>query len=196
MDHGGGSIVAAARYRRGMVFGGWVLRACCIAFVFIPGLAVRAGADAALPRIRPVDARAASLLARGSRESPTFAALVASLEQSDTIMHVQERPPDPRHPMGATRLVARAGGFRYLRISLEAGLPDESAIALLGHELHHAWEIARARWVVDEATLVRLYARIGRVHDHDGSTRADSSGARAAGAKVFAEVRRHAMASD
>jgi hypothetical protein len=40
------------------------------------------------------------------------------------------------------------------------GSPDES-IALLGHELQHAIEIAEAPEVYDEPGLVKLYQRIG-----------------------------------
>lgn len=32
---------------------------------------------------------------------------------------------------------------------------------MLGHELQHAWEIAQARWVVDQTTLAELYLHIG-----------------------------------
>jgi hypothetical protein len=92
--------------------------------------------------------------------------------------------------MGATHLVTRSGGVRYLRISIDAELSDELAIALLGHELHHAWEIAQASWVVDRDALMRLYAQIGHIHDQGGTLRADSSGAREAGLRVFAELRR------
>jgi hypothetical protein len=162
----------------------------CLVVVLTLLLAERAHAQPAFSRVRPLDARAASLVARGCRDSPTFAVLVASLQRSDAIVHVQARQPDPRRATGETRLVVRSGGVRYLRILIDARLDDESAVALLGHELHHAWEIAQAPWVIDEASLVRLYAQIGHIHEPDGARRADSSGAREAGTKVLAELRR------
>jgi hypothetical protein len=161
-------------------------------------LAIAGGvhADPASPRVRPLDAWTASLLARGCRESPTFAALVTALERSDVIAHVGENGRDPGRSVGETRFVVRLGGVRYLRISIQADLSDEAAIGLTGHELHHAWEIAQARWVVDAAAVLQLYVQIGHIHDHDGALRADSSGARRAGAKIFAEVLGHTTASD
>jgi hypothetical protein len=166
-----------------------ILRGCCLLLTCLPACTADARAEAAFPRVRSVDARVAWLVAQGRRDSPTFAALVAGLRQCDVIVHVEERPPHAGRAMGETQLVARAGGVRYLRVSIRAGLSDESAIALLGHELHHAWEIAQAPWVVDQETLARLYERIGHVHDQGGARRADSAGARQAGTRVLVELR-------
>ena len=84
-----------------------------------------------------------------------------------------------RGPAGDTQFVAAAGAQRYVRIYLDARLPDDQAVAILGHELQHASEIAEHSWVVDQETLGMLYARIGyesqralRSHGVDTAARA------------------------
>jgi hypothetical protein len=91
--------------------------------------------------------------------------LVAALERSDVIVHIEDRVLAVTRIIGETRVVC-AGGQRYLRISLDPVVRDHAAIALLGHELQHAWEIAQRSWVIDRATLERLYQEIG--HGVDG----------------------------
>jgi hypothetical protein len=102
-----------------------------------------------------------SLLERGRAASATLAGLVAALERSDVIVHIEESWLLGLGHVGATNFVTAAAGHRYLRIRLDPRVHDEAAIAMLGHELQHASEIAGAGWVVDQETLVRLYASIG-----------------------------------
>ena len=60
-----------------------------------------------------------------------------------------------------------AHGFRYVRIQFTRhGAPSET-IALIGHELRHAVEVAEATTVVDEPGLAALYRRIGVDHGHN-----------------------------
>ena len=102
-----------------------------------------------------------SLLERGHAASRTLSGLIDALENSDVIVHIEEQWLLDGARLGETQFVAAAGGQRYLRIHLDPRIHDEAAIAMLGHELQHAWEIADARWVVDEETLAQLYVRIG-----------------------------------
>jgi hypothetical protein len=118
-------------------------------------------ADMAAPRIRPVGSRITALLERGYAASPTLAVLVDALENTDIIVHVTECWSLDGAHAGDTQFVATAGGQRYLRIRLDVRLHDEAAIAMLGHELQHAWEIAAHPWVADQKTLGQLYAQIG-----------------------------------
>src|SRR5690349_1433881 len=63
-------------------------------------------------------------------------------------------------PAAAPRL-PRATGFRYVRIQLALRGAPEDAIAVLGHELQHAVEVAEAIDVIDAGGLEKLYRRIG-----------------------------------
>ncbi len=52
-------------------------------------------------------------------------------------------------------------GQRYVRIQITLrGSPDD-AVAVLGHELQHALEVAQEDWVYDQASMEALYQRIG-----------------------------------
>lgn len=143
------------------------------------------------PRVRPLTARFAALLTLGYQTSPTLAALVDALERSDVIVHVVERWRQQAGTIGETRLVARAAGVRYLRIFLDVRVRDEALMALLGHELQHAWEIAQAPWVIDQATLACLYRRIGHDSRHvsPGVAGVDTQAAREVARQVRAELR-------
>jgi hypothetical protein len=190
ISHSGAADVAAAGYRRRMAL--WfptalVLSPCVL---LLSGVIAHVHADPVAPRVRPLGPRMASLVERGYAGSPTLARLVDALNNSDVIVHVEERRWVHAHTIGETRLVAHAGGQRYLRISIDMRLSDERAIALLGHELQHAWEIAQARWVVDPATMVRLYMQIGHVTTRGARTaEADTPAAVGAAAVVRAELR-------
>ena len=127
----------------------------------IVACALPAHADMVAPRVRPVGNRITALLERGYAVSPTLAVLVDALEHTDIIVHVTECWLDDGAYSGDTQFVATAGGQRYLRIRLDVRLHDEAAIAMLGHELQHAWEIASHPGVSDQMTLAELYARIG-----------------------------------
>ena len=110
-------------------------------------------------RVRPVDTRAAALVAAGIARSPTFRSLVEALEHSDLIVYVEIRP--LRIP-GQMQLVASTPECRYLRVSVRTPGLDNHLVAWLAHELMHAVEVSRAPDVLDELGLRRLYDQIGR----------------------------------
>jgi hypothetical protein len=111
--------------------------------------------------VRTQDRSISYLLTRGFRRSATFAHLLARLEHSDVLVYVEEVPRLPGGLAGRMMIVTAAHGQRYVRIQIALrGSPDD-AIALLGHELQHAIEVAQDWNVTDEATLAALYQRIG-----------------------------------
>lgn len=83
------------------------------------------------------------------------------LEASDVIVHVVPGQPEPAGTHGALAFVTSVGRHRFLRVTIDARLAPAMLIALLAHELQHAAEVARASWVVDEASFAELYDRIG-----------------------------------
>jgi len=46
-------------------------------------------------------------------------------------------------------------------VEIACPMAEPSALAILGHELRHALEIASAPWVADELSLEKLYTQIG-----------------------------------
>jgi hypothetical protein len=131
-----------------------------LSFAFAP-LTANAALESPQRHVRTTDRAVHHLLKRGFNRSPTFARLLARLERSDVIVYVEEVPRLPSAMEGRMMMLPRAHNVRYVRIQLALrGSPDES-IALLGHELQHAIEIAEAPEVYDEPGLVKLYQRIG-----------------------------------
>ena len=50
----------------------------------------------------------------------------------------------PKGTLGRLTMMPPAGEYRYLRIQIRADLSRREAIALIGHEMQHAMEIAGA----------------------------------------------------
>ncbi|HET7697377.1 MAG TPA: hypothetical protein VFK57_16805 [Vicinamibacterales bacterium] len=117
--------------------------------------------DAPTRHIRASDTGVRSLLRRGFRNSPTFAALIMRLQRSDVIVYVEGVPRLPGALEGRMMMLPRVNGYRYVRIQIAPRGAPEDSIAVLGHELQHAVEIADAMEVIDSDGLERLYARIG-----------------------------------
>jgi hypothetical protein len=110
-------------------------------------------------RVRPLSGPARFVLDEALHRSPTIARLVQELHQYDVFVYVElDLPPDAR---GATGLMSVARGARFLRIRIHPRLDPRQLIEVLGHELHHALEIARAAEVVDDKSFRAFYDRVG-----------------------------------
>ena len=110
---------------------------------------------------RPLDPVAADAFDRALTRSAAVRSLVAILEGSDVIVHIESSRVMPPGIGGTTRFVTARGGYRYVRITLGADLQRDSRIATLGHELQHAREIAESD-AGDVEGLRRLFEREGR----------------------------------
>jgi len=108
-----------------------------------------------------------AMLKTGFEQSPTFAALMRRLEVSDLTVYIQEVPRLPGALEGRLVMMPPAHGFRYVRIQVARRGSPSDTIALIGHELRHAVEVAEALEVTDEQGLAALYRRIGVVQGKD-----------------------------
>jgi hypothetical protein len=140
---------------------------CTLVTAVLLSMAAAPPATAATPvHVRTASPALRTLIDAGIEHSPTFRDLVNQLESSDVVVYVSFKTFDESSLAGRIQFVGSAGGRRYLQIFV-APLPDLACIAILGHELRHAVEIAAAHSVVDAASLARCYARIGfRVAPH------------------------------
>jgi hypothetical protein len=118
--------------------------------------------DQGLARIRPMQKEGARLLADGLAQSPTFRRLVDRLEDSNVIVYVELRPDMPLHRGGALRFLARSQTDSFLKINLNRAFTGRTLIALLGHELQHAVEVADAGGIASAEGLRALYQRLGQ----------------------------------
>jgi hypothetical protein len=141
--------------------------------------------DSPVRHVRTADRPIRNMLRRGFLESPTFASLMTRLERSDVIVYLEDVPRLPGALEGRLFMLPPAHGTRYVRIQIALrGSPIDS-IALIGHELRHAVEIAEASTVVDEEGLAALYRRIGVDHGHNLF---DTTEAQAIGRQVAKEL--------
>jgi hypothetical protein len=135
-------------------------------------------------RVRAADPRAAALLKLGLARSPTFRAIAGAIERSDVLVYVQAQPmPIP----GALQFAAAASGCRHLRVTVRIPGKDADVVAWLGHELQHALEVAGAPEVVDQASLLRFYARTGQVSLKNAT--AETGEAQQVWARILREMR-------
>jgi hypothetical protein len=147
---------------------------------------VRAVMSAPTRHVRAIDHTTSAVLAEGMRRSGTFAHLILALDKSDVIVYIEARRPLPSSIAGRLLLAAGPEGFRYLRIQVSGTPNSKEMIALVGHELRHALEVAECPEVRDEAGLIALYQRIG--HSSLGPHQYDTAAAQAAGRQVRAEL--------
>jgi hypothetical protein len=136
--------------------------------------------------VRAADGTMAAILAEGMRRSGTFAHLVLALDTSDVIVYIEGGRLMPASLAGRLLLTAGPEGHRYLRIQVNGHPGSNDSIALVGHELRHALEVAQSPEVRDEASLIAFYERIG--HHTTGAHHYDTVAAQAAGRKVKAEL--------
>jgi hypothetical protein len=135
--------------------------------------------------IRVLDPRLDSLVDTAMMRSATFAALVAQVEGTDIIVHVDRVMTLPPSLRAQVAFMGDAGAVRYLRIEIRATLNDKETLATLAHELRHAVEIGEAREVRSDADVCALYLRIG---EERAPLRFDSYEAEAAGRQVQIEL--------
>ena len=113
------------------------------------------------PHVRAVSGDGQAFIREATERSPTILALVDRLGQSDVVVYVRMQAFSSEALDGRLAVLSASGGIRYLLVELACGRPRVVQIATLGHELHHAVEVADEPSVVSGRTLASLYARIG-----------------------------------
>jgi len=111
--------------------------------------------------VRPLGSRASYTLERGTALSPTLRALVGQLERSNVIVYVAEDPPRAGRSDAAIQFMGATAVLRFLRVTINIELGLRQRIALLGHELQHALEVAANPEIGDRASFLRYYERFG-----------------------------------
>jgi hypothetical protein len=139
-----------------------------------------------VPRVRSDNLAIAMLLREGARRSPTFEALVQSIDDTDGIVFVEAGRCG--HGVRACLLlsVKMAGPSRLLRIVLDARKADWDLIGSLGHELRHAVEVLSDSTVASSGAIYFFYQRIGAT----SAGRFETLAAVKTGDTIRAEVRR------
>jgi hypothetical protein len=168
-----------------MLFGLAAIGSLCIA----ANLFVSAAPPASFsigPRVRGATAAVNAVLASGVKRSPTFAGLVREIDETDLIVYVEIINTMPAGLDGRLTFLTRAGGFRYLRVQVPTNVPKDDLIAVVGHELQHALEVAAHPNVHNSQDLAKLYRLIGI--QGASTDRYDTAAARSTGRRVRAEL--------
>ncbi len=166
------------------------LLACTLALALPPGDDVRssiATLTAPTARVRGTDSRTREWLWAGASGSETFRSLLARLADSDVIVYVMTVDRIYGGAEGQTYFVTATPTVRYLRIEVVAEGNLNARVALLGHELQHAVEIANAAHVRDRHSLAMLYLAMSE-NAFSGSSQFDSAAARQTGDRVRREL--------
>ena len=129
-------------------------------------------------------------LAAQGRPIPAIvmAAIVERVEASDVIVYLALNPVMKPHLSGTLTWMTRAGGYRYVRASINPDQNNDQMIATVAHELQHALEVVADPTVVNEGTLVTMYRRIGQQHNSAAPTRWETTAAQEAGFQVRREL--------
>jgi hypothetical protein len=141
------------------------------------------------PHIRTTVPDLRALMREGEQRSETFRSLVTRLEDSDVVVYVEYHQHSPADVRGFLTFISSAGGRRYLRVRIEWLLAREHQLAILGHELQHAVEIAEAPDVIDEVSLLRFYSRVGTRWEAGARRCFDTRAAVDTGRQVLKELR-------
>jgi hypothetical protein len=144
------------------------------------------------PRIRVEDDRLAELIEYGRKRSTLFASLINRLNASDLVVYVQCDQTLRRGVAGKLSFVGMSAGIRYVQIRVGYVGDRLRQIALIGHELRHAVEVADTPAMVDRGSFDREYARLGyvnRLASGNGVTAFESEAAIASGEQILRELR-------
>ena len=138
------------------------------------------------PRVRGATPAVNVMLASGIKRSPTFARLVREIDETDVIVYVEIISTMPPGLDGRLSFLTTAGGNRYLRVQVPTNVAKDDLIAVVGHELQHALEVAAHPNVRDSHGLAMLYRLIGV--QGVSSDRYDTAAARNTGRRVRSEL--------
>lgn len=134
-----------------------------------------------------MDAQMRGLVQAGREQSPSFSALVDRLAATDVVVYVKCALLRP-HLDGELTFLSAVAGFRYVVVRIAPHLTTPRKIAILGHELQHALEIAERPEIVDSATLARAYEQFGFTRRAGSRMDFDTAAAIGTGRTIWREV--------
>jgi len=141
------------------------------------------------PRARPLSENATALLSSAREQSSIVAGLLDELERTDMVVYLADLlAPAVQGPLSHMVYLTNDSKSRYVLVRIDYWrVSPTERIALLGHELQHALEVAAAPEVRDGIGMKELYKRIGWESQKD---RFESEAAKAVGNRVRSELHR------
>ena len=129
-----------------------------------------------------------TLLDISMQRSAIIRSLVDRLNDSDVFVYLDFDSSARLNIVGRTTFMTKTAGRRYIRVGISGAQTRDLQIAVLGHELQHAVEIADAYEVVDVATLKAFYKRSGFERGCGTTSCFDSDRAIDTGRRVWREI--------
>ena len=138
-----------------------------VAVVALLQLPSTAGAQPA-SRIRVLDGGLKTRLESGAKLSPTLRTLIAQIEVASVLVFVDCGVRMPARTGARLNFITSVNGLRYVRVEIDCSLSDRPLIALLAHELQHAWEVGNRDDILDEDSMQLYYQEFGFQSHYDG----------------------------
>ena len=155
-----------------------------VAFAAIAASAVNLHAQSMAPAVRAEGPAVRDVIVGGMTRSATFRDLASRLDSSDVVVYVRFSP-CVGNVAACLLWASESSGIRRLVIKLDrAGRSPTELIALLGHELQHANEVASAPEIRDLASFRKSFAARGAKNTHGFETEQ----ARVVGRRVSLEL--------
>jgi hypothetical protein len=131
-------------------------------------------------RLRPEGRFERRVIAEGLCGSAIFRSLVDAIQRSDVIVYVSMRRLGDRRLHGRLDFLTATATERVLRAAFSFPLDRATRIAVLGHELQHAVEVAGAPDIRTRSAFAAYYrahgqpARIESAYDTDAARRVEA----------------------
>ena len=122
-------------------FRGLMVCAICALGMAATAAAVVADDSAGLPRVRSSHAYLRAMIEEAAQRSRTFSRLVNAIEATNGIVYVEHGACGHSVRACLSLHVVPAGGYRILRVMVDARQRDWEVMASIGHELQHALEV-------------------------------------------------------
>jgi hypothetical protein len=140
--------------------------------------------------VRIIDHRLRTLFEEGLHRSPTLRGLVSRLEASDVVVYLQPDAYAMGDVAGRLTWLSAVNGVRYVMVRVRRLASVLQQLAMIGHELQHAVEVAETPEIVDGPSMLREYTRIGYINGAMSSgVTVDTQAALDAGEQVAEELR-------
>lgn len=109
-------------------------------------------------RLRPASGFEAGVIAEGVCRSPTVRAMVTTIQVSNVIVYIAMRRFHNHQLAGGLEFIGATTTDRILGIVIGFPLDRIARIAMLGHELQHAVEVARRPEITSRTSFNTFYA--------------------------------------
>ena len=152
-------VMRATSERLRGLFRGMVIGAVVALMASGASQAMAAGAEGGMPRVRSTTASIATLIVQGVNWSATLRQLVDTIRRTNGIVYVEEGECGHGVRSCLTHSVVSSGGYRFLRILVDARQPAADLLASIGHELRHAIEVLEDPAITSAEAIFLFYSR-------------------------------------